>query len=474
MAFALRIPLMAGCLIGACLSGTLILLVALTEADSSLVAALEGKALAHARSIKDDVETALRIGIPLEDIRGAGRYLEEGAQDDPDIRFAVLTDLNLARVHYGGIGRRRLDPLLASPAFQQAVAEAGDFAERPMGAVESAGFSMVAVPLMAPERQVGFVVVAVQAKQVREALLLQLLHLAPAAVGMLLLLLEYASWTARSVFEDPLQRLAGLMARFRQPDRIERSGRNDRSETGLALLHFNGIVHRLADRAERVLNLADEVQRAVFDRAVAREAGRRAEEIQAAVAARVLGEPLVRADPRPSDLQMSLALLLAAAAIGGVAVLAGSDGRDLIWPTVGFVAALGVFGGAYGIPGWGLVASGTALLAAAVAWLSPQFLPAWSAPFVGASLGVGAGAAIGAGHRYVQGIVSSSARWLLRRVVLGAGSGALLAWTMILENAGPAVPYFVLGLLGLAVLAANSDEVVRRRLFARQPAGPAA
>lgn len=474
MAFTLRIPLIVSCLVGACLGGSLVLFVALTEADNSLVAALEGKALAHARSVKDDVETALRIGIPLEDIRGAGIYLEEGAQEDPDIRFVVLTDLNLERVHYGGIGRRRLDPLLASPEFQQAVADAGDFSARPMGAVEITGFSIVAVPLMAPERQVGYVVVAVQAKQVREALLIELLHLAPSGVGMLLLLLEYARWTARSVFEDPLKRLASLMARFRRPGRIERSGRNDRSEIGLALLHFNGIVHRLADRAERVLNLADEVKRAVFDRDVAHEAGRRGQEVQQTVADRVLGEPLVRADPRPSDLEMSLALLLAAAALGSVAALAGGDGRDLIWPTVGLAAAVGVFGGAHSSSGWGLVASGAAVFAAAAAWLSPELVSGWLVPFIGTSLGVCVGAALAAGHRYVDGIVESPVRWLLVRVVLGGGSGALLAWTIILEASEATAPYFMLGLIGAAVLAANSDEVVRRRLFARLPARPAA
>ena len=89
---------------------------ALGEAESGLVAALEGKAKAHARIVRGDVELAIRLGIPLDELPGAFEYLEGGAQADPDIRFVAITDTGLQRLHYGGIGRARLDPLLMSEA----------------------------------------------------------------------------------------------------------------------------------------------------------------------------------------------------------------------------------------------------------------------------------------------------------------------------------------------------------------------
>jgi hypothetical protein len=467
MALALRLPLILACVLAACLSGSVVLLVAFSEADNSLVAALEGKALAHARTVKDDVEIALHIGIPLEEIRGAGMHLEEGAQEDPDIRFTALTDTDLARVHYGGIGRRRLDPLLASPDLRRAVFEAGDFTARPMDAVEVGGFSMTALPLVAAGETVGYVVVAVQAKQVREALLEEFLHLLPALSGVVLLLIEFGQWIARASFEDPLARLAGLMSRFQRPGRIERSGRHDQSELGVALLRFNGIVHRLADRAERVLNLAGEVQRAVFDREVAEEAGHRAERMRTGLAAPALGEPLIRSDPRASDLQMSITLLLAAATIGLGPILAGALPSALVWPVLGLAGGLVL---PYGLrsPGWGLVAAGLALACGALLLLRPSLIPVGS-PIVTASLAFGfcAGASLAAGRIYVANVVTSPLRWLVARLALGCLSGGLIGWTVVLEHVEPMTSRFVLLLLAAAVLAVNYDDVVRQRMFRR-------
>lgn len=473
MALALRLPLILACLLAACLSGSVMLLVAFSEADNSLVAALEGKALAHARTVKDDVEIALNIGIPLADIRGAGIHLEEGAQEDPDIRFTTLTDTDLKRVHYGGIGRRRLDPLLASPDLRRAVFDAGDFSTRPMDAVEVRGFSMTALPLVAAGDTVGYVVVAVQAKQVREALLVELLHLLPAAAGVVLLLIEFGQWMARTSFDDPLERLAGLMRGFQRPGRIERSGRHDQSEIGLALLRFNGIVHRLADRAERVLNLAGEVQRAVFDRAVADEAGQRADRVRTGIAAPALGEPLIRADPRASDLQMSLTLMLAAATLGLVPTLAGSAPLALIWPALGLAGGL-LLPSAVRSPGFGLVAAGLALVLGAALLLRPGLAPAdWLPALAGLAFGLCAGASLAAGRIYVANVVASPLRWLTARAALGILSGGLIGWTIVLEQVVPATPRFVLILFAAAVLAASYDDVVRERLFGRARNGSA-
>ena len=76
-----------------------VLWTALAEAERGLVAALEGKAKAHARIVRGDVELALQLGIPLAALPGAYEYLEGGAEADPDIRFVAITDPELLRLH---------------------------------------------------------------------------------------------------------------------------------------------------------------------------------------------------------------------------------------------------------------------------------------------------------------------------------------------------------------------------------------
>lgn len=467
MAVSLRILVLASCIGAALLSGLIVFVTALNDADNSLVAALEGKAISHALAIKQDVEIALNIGIPLQDIREVSEYLEEGAQEDDDIRFATITDLDLQRIHYGGIGRRRLDPLLAASELHDAISGDPNLLTAGFDGLVVDGFSLTAVPLTANGEPVGFVVVAVQDKQVFDELLVDLIGLLPAILGILILLAELALATTRAVFEAPLARLANLMQQVGQAQTIQRSARHDRTEIGIALLRFNGIVHRLSDRAQRVLTLADEIKRAVFDAKVANEVEQRAESLRSSLAQPLLREPQFKADARSSDIHVSLALLFAAGTCGLVVTSAIAPWSYLIWLVAGLVFGVVVVG-AIRSPGWGLVLSGALQLVSAILLFRPDWVGS-GLPLLGMAGGVGA--AFAAALLYRRSTRACSLPWVLFRVGLGCASGGLIAWTVYVEDSADLVPWLILVGVGLAVVAANREPAARGSLFARSVRG---
>src|SRR5690606_20679220 len=134
---------------------------------------LNEKALSRALRVRRDLELALGLDIPLAEIRGMWEYTAEIPQADPDIRFVAITGPELNRLHYGGIGRARLDPLLAAPAVQEAARVSLTREVTPSDAVLVDGFSITTVPLIKGREALGFVHVAVQHKQLRERLYAQ-------------------------------------------------------------------------------------------------------------------------------------------------------------------------------------------------------------------------------------------------------------------------------------------------------------
>jgi hypothetical protein len=465
MDLGLRVVLVLACLGAALVSGGLVLATALIEAETSLVTALEGKAGVHARTVKQDLEIALNLGQQLDEVRQVSEYLEQGVQDDPDIRFAAVTDLDLRRLYYGGIGRRRLDPLLAAPALREAIDEDPHALSEGVDGVEIEGFSLTATPLMAQGSTVGWVIVSVQNKQVLEQLVLDLMRLLPAAIAILLLLGELAMSTAASAYEDPLRRLGHLMGRVGHDRGIERSGRHDRSEIGIALLRFNGIMHRLADRAQRVLALADEVQRAVFDASIAGQVARRATNLRDSMVKPLLGPVTIRADARASDIQMSLTLMFAASAFGLATIYGGGPAVPLIGPLLGLLVA-GLLAALLRSPGWGLVLAGVLQAGSVALWLLAP--PALRLPeLIAAGLAAAIGASLVASWRFRRRNGAFGPVWLTIRFAIGTLAGILIAWTVVLEGRIAAAPFVVLAAVAMAVAAANRAAVVRTRLFER-------
>jgi hypothetical protein len=463
-----------------------VLWAALGEAERGLVAALEGKAKAHARIVRGDVELAIRLGIPLDELPGAFEYLEGGAQADPDIRFVAITDTSLQRLHYGGIGRARLDPLLTSEAMQDAAERAASHHDQPLRTLSLDGFSITLAPLLDAETHAGFIVVAVQGRQVQEALIERLTKLLPAALAFMVLLVELVAWTTASALGEPWRRLRRMMARFADGQKLIWSERHDRSELGMAARFANGVFHRLRDRVERLGLRGREVERAVFDQDVAAAVRQQLAELDRPPLA-VLTAPQRRAaDRRASDVQPALVLFVAAAVAGLVAALAPTA---MVWPPstslVGesLTAAapwLGL-GGASGLavalllrrPGWVLVLAGLLITTVALAGTSADALAT-------ACLSAAIVMTIAAAWLYLRGVEDLVVPlWLVLHAAAGITVGGLIAWTLLLEDRAAVLPWLQLLLLVLAVLASNRAPVVRRQLFAASPsaiddaAGPA-
>ncbi len=448
-----------------------VLWAALGEAERELVAALEGKARTHARIVRSDVELALDLGIPLDVLPGAYDYLESGAQADLDIRFVAITDANLVRLHYGGIGRARLDPLLNTEAVRTLAASVASHPDQPLRTVTVNGFSITPAPLFDQDRHAGFVVVAVQGRQIQEALLERLLGLAPVAIAVLVLLLELVAWTAASALEEPWRRLRRMMARLVDGRRLLWSVRHDRSEIGRAMRLVNGIFHRLKDRAERVTMRASEAERAVFDQAIARAVREHAAAFDKPPLAPLVGTPEARADRRPSDVHAAVVLLSAAAVLG-----LGTAAAPFVWPVplppptqAWLPAAVGAIAGSLLAlllrrPGWLLVLAGLGI--ATVASMGSA-LPLPDQSVLAGSLAL----TLVAGWLHVAAADDvSPTGWLLARGLAGLATGALLALSLIHEERLAILPWLQLALLALAVVASNSERVVRRQLFApRRP-----
>ncbi len=464
MAFRTRLALLLVSLTLALATALGVLWLALGEVEQGLLEALEGKAAAQARIVRDDVELALELGIPLADIPGTYEYLEGSAEADPDVRFIAIADKEMRRLHYGGIGRRRLDPLLDTEPVRAVAMAVASHPEQPLRAVEVEGFSITPAPLFVDGEHRGFVIVAVQGKQIQEALIERSLGLVPAGLAFLLLLIELILWISASAVEEPWRRLHRLMARFERGQRLLWSERHDRSEIGHASRLFNGILHRLRDRAERLTLRATEAERAVFDPVVARSIRERIDELGEMPLAALTSRPERRPDLRPSDLQPAIVLFVAAAVLGLVPLYWPVASEGWLAPLAGIVAGLAL---ALLVPraGWLLVAVGLTL--AIVPLLGPAIPVPSAALLTGCAV-----AALAAGWLYLRNTMGWwLVGWLALRGFVGAAVGLLVAVTLILEDRLAILPWLHYAALLLAVLASNREPVVRRHLFAGTAGG---
>ena len=339
--------------------------------------------------------------------------------------------------------------------------------EQPLRAVAVDGFSITPAPLFENGRHAGFVVVAVQGKQIQEALVERLAGLVPAALALLILLVELVAWTAASTLEEPWRRLRRMMARLVDGRRLLWSARHDRSELGMAMRLVNGIFHRLEDRAERVAMRASEVERAVFDPAIAWAGRAHTAAFDQPPLAALVTAPERPADRRPSDVHAAVVLFSAAVAIGLLPVF-----WPFVWPALlppptalWLPLALGALAGlllaiVIRRAGWLLVLAGLGIATLA---LAGSALPLPHEGILAAVLVV----TLAAGWLHVRsaGDVAATA-WLFSRGLAGLAAGGLLAVTLLLEDRLAILPWLQLGLLGLAVLASNRAPVVRRQLFA--------
>lgn len=439
----------------AVLGGGGTVLVALERAQAQFDTVLDEKALSRAIRVRRDLELALNLDIPLGEIRGMWEYTAQIPASDPDIRFVTVTGPNIERLHYGGIGRQRLDPLLADPRVAAAARTALERDVTPADAVLVGGFSIVTVPLLKEGAAAGFVHVAVQRKQLRERLYAQVGKPLPLTALVLLLVLEIAGFAYAAGYREPLERLRDLLEAAQRSDggQFELSGRHAGGELGAAMFGFNALMHRLSRRAGRFLSYADEVRRAVFEPAVAAQVAALAEQCELGTIAGSGPRLLRRLDARPSDLRPTLVLGLAAAA--GLAASAGLEGDP--WP-----AALSLAGLVAGLLLPVTVALVTALLLAIVAVAVTLGLPLL--PPAVPTLAAAGGLLVGLAGRYGrQQALRPAPVWLALRLASGTAIGLLAATAA--PGADDLVPAAV-GAVALGAAAMLLRPAVRRLALA--------
>ncbi|MEZ5861272.1 MAG: hypothetical protein R3D28_20230 [Geminicoccaceae bacterium] len=161
----------------------------------------------------------LELGIPPAEIPGTYEYLEGSAEADPDVRFIAIADEEMHRLHYGGIGRRRLDLLLDTEPVRAVAMAVASHPDQPLRAVQVEGFDHPGTALR-QWRAPGLRDRGGRASRSRRRRSSAASASKPAALAFLLLLIELILRVSASAVEEPWRRLRRLMARFERGQRL--------------------------------------------------------------------------------------------------------------------------------------------------------------------------------------------------------------------------------------------------------------
>ncbi|NYZ17576.1 hypothetical protein HL658_33960, partial [Azospirillum sp. RWY-5-1] len=297
------------------------------------------KAATVANAVQADLDRALAYRVPLDKLEGVGEFLEGIVARNPDLRFFAVTGPKGERLHYAGIGRRRLDPVLdivdgalaAGPSAAMAVDG------RPIQALE---FLVLRYPL---RDGAGTLMVAIQPKQIREQLFQELPRALAFAAAVLLLVFELTGSTVQEAFRAPLGRLGRAMMDVADGRFGTLLGRRPRDGLGRAMFAFNATVFRVHELRQRFVAHADEVRTAVFDADVAAEVERTRDRTLAALGDGLAEPPVRRAVTRRTGVRPFATLIAAAGTLAATATATvGPHGPAMAEGTVATV--LGALG----------------------------------------------------------------------------------------------------------------------------------
>ena len=149
----------AGALI---LANAVLAWIALGAVERRLEPVVEEKTRVLARSIVNDLATAVRLDIPIEGLSGVDAYLDGVLADHPEIAYVAVTD-EAHRVLHSAVAEGHHIP--ASPA---SAGDAGDGQDSEFTASDS-GFTL-AHPLLHESERVGMVIIGVDRRYVRDTM----------------------------------------------------------------------------------------------------------------------------------------------------------------------------------------------------------------------------------------------------------------------------------------------------------------
>ena len=414
-----------------------VLLVSRDWARTALTDELGRNALLLQREVRDTVEYAVSLRIPLrapEVVHSGFEYLNRLLRENAHVRFIAVTDAAGDLVFYEGTNRRRLgglfaDAELAATVTADGLAMGGTVAD----AIPVGNFAITAVPLGEPEAPFGVLYVGVD-RRVAAA------YLDPSLADALILALAclalafHLAWSLAD---------AACGARFSSLSRLFDTGadgalgaipKRPRNGDVGRLFGLCGRVHeRLKDAHRRVVSYAEDVRNGVFDADVAG----RVDELRYAVD-REVGAALAEPPPTVVDrcpvalrhaafaaaMALSLAVVPSIAAwIGGGPVATATEIAIALGAIAGWLVATAA-GRSVGA-GWlallGLAGTGLAAAAGAVVF--------GSAALIAAVIAAGAAVALTAAGKAIRTAESTPSNLVLAAatgLVAGGGLGAVL------------------------------------------------
>lgn len=414
-----------------------VLLVSRDWARSALTEELGRNALLLQREVRDTVEYAVSLRIPLrssEVVHSGFEFLNRMLSENADVRFIAVTDSAGDLLFYEGTNRQRLGSLfadaeLAATVTADGLAMGGTVAD----AIPVGNFAITAVPLGEPEAPFGVLYVGVD-RRVAEA------YLDPALTDALVLALAclalalYLAWSVADaacgarlsslhrLFDGGANGALGTIPKQRRDDDVGR------------LLRLCGRVHeRLADAHRRVVSHAEDVRNGAFDAEIAGRVDELRYAVDRDVGAALAKPPPTTLDRRPLALRhaafaaamaLSLALVPAIAGwIGGQPVVAATAIGMVVGAAAGWLAAAG--GGRWVGLGWlallGLAVAGLAAAAGAAVF--------GDAAAVAAVVVAGAAAALTSAGKAIRIAEAKHGNLVLAAVtglVAGGGLGTVL------------------------------------------------
>ena len=135
---------------------------ALDAVERRLEPVVEEKARVLARSIVNDLSTAVRLDIPLGGLGGVDTYLDAVLADHPETAYVAVTDDAYRVLHSATAEGQQI------PALPVSAGDAGDGSDGEFGASDS-GFAF-AYPLLHEDKQIGMVMIGVDPRYVRETM----------------------------------------------------------------------------------------------------------------------------------------------------------------------------------------------------------------------------------------------------------------------------------------------------------------
>ena len=135
---------------------------ALGAVERRLEPVVEEKVRVLARSIVNDLSTAVRLEIPIEGLGGVDTYLDAVLADHPETAYVAVTDDADRVLHSAAAEGHRI------PALPGSADDAGDGSEGDSSASES-GFAYT-YPLIREDKRIGTVLIGVDPRYVRETM----------------------------------------------------------------------------------------------------------------------------------------------------------------------------------------------------------------------------------------------------------------------------------------------------------------